>query len=649
MTALREDAGNRMLTENNSPAYRSTLSSPLDLFSASRNIAGIDLHVLLRKSWESDPALTLRIIYNIRSIHEGKSEKETFYRAFGWLFRNHPRTAIGNLNQLVEPVIERPPKKREKKEGEEEEDWTEVEKKDVQETTEEEPLMGFSHGYYKDLLNILLLASVNELTDPLSHFTVLKTERPSWTYDEGEAKKKTRGHSDESRTQEKKNDSVPKLTKRQKRALRTSPPESHAQLKVKKAQATYDALNEKLTTSPQFRALFVAVARIFASKLSEEITILKQLVDPASKLTVDERKQLGYKIGLVSKWAPTLGGSHDRATNIGTAIATVLLGLGQMKGLESSVNPNWPLSKAEAERIRSYYRRWIIGPLRRQAHIPEIFMSAQQWDKIIYSRVPSLCMANSKGLFFKHDEERFSQYVGDVAAGKRKISGAVLGPNATLAEAIQLSGDDSITEAERNIRIQVLDAQFNSLVGRLRESGSLDNCLAICDVSGSMGSLSHSTNADEPIYASISLSIIVAQLARPPFQNIFITFSGTPEIIQIDPSKGLVATANKMVNTNWGMNTDLQAVFVKLLLPLAKGHNIKREDMVKRLFIFSDMQFDDCRKPAVTWRSGPGGYVVPDQSEWVTDHDMIVREYANAGYDVPEIVSAHISAPGASI
>jgi len=163
-----------------------------------------------------------------------------------------------------------------------------------------------------------------------------------------------------------------------------------------------------------------------------------------------------------------------------------------------------------------------------------------------------------------------------------------------------------------------------------------------------MGSLFHSTNGDQPIYASVSLSIIVAQLARPPFQNIFITFSGTPEIIQIDPSKGLVATANEMVNTNWGMNTDLQAVFLKLLLPLAKKHNVKREDMVKRLFIFSDMQFDDCRKPAVTWRSGPGGYIVPDQSEWVTDHDMIVREYANAGYDVPEIVYWNLADHNAS-
>jgi len=184
-----------MLTENQSPAYRSTLSPTLDLFSAGYNIDGVHLHSLLKNSWESDPAVTLRIIYNLRSIHDGKSEKESFYRAFGWLLRYHPRTAIANLDQLVEPVIERPPKKQKKEEKEGEgEDWMELGQKDVQENVEEEFRMGFSHGYYKDLLNILLLAFADQLTDPSSCFTVLKTERPNWTYSDGKGKRKTSEH-----------------------------------------------------------------------------------------------------------------------------------------------------------------------------------------------------------------------------------------------------------------------------------------------------------------------------------------------------------------------------------------------------------------------------------------------------------------------
>lgn len=107
----------------------------------------VDVHDLLNKSWSANPDLTLRLIFCLRSIHDGKSEKNTFYHAFGWLYKNHPRTAIINLPSLVEPVIDRPAKKPKKAEGEEvkgstmdeSDDWEEVEKEELQ-------LPGYSHG-----------------------------------------------------------------------------------------------------------------------------------------------------------------------------------------------------------------------------------------------------------------------------------------------------------------------------------------------------------------------------------------------------------------------------------------------------------------------------------------------------------------------
>lgn len=40
---------------------------------------------VLARAWAEDPALTLKIIWNTGSIHDGKGDKELFYRAFGWL------------------------------------------------------------------------------------------------------------------------------------------------------------------------------------------------------------------------------------------------------------------------------------------------------------------------------------------------------------------------------------------------------------------------------------------------------------------------------------------------------------------------------------------------------------------------------------
>ena len=98
------------------------------------------VHDLLSKSWAANAEVTLKLIFCLRSIHDGKSEKNTFYHAFGWLYKHHPRTAIGNLPLLVAPIIDRPPKKAKKVEGEDRvDDWTEVEKEELQ-------LPGYSHG-----------------------------------------------------------------------------------------------------------------------------------------------------------------------------------------------------------------------------------------------------------------------------------------------------------------------------------------------------------------------------------------------------------------------------------------------------------------------------------------------------------------------
>lgn len=117
---------------------------------------GVDVHDLLNKSWRANPDLTLRLIFCLRSIHDGKSEKNTFYHAFGWLYKYHPRTAIINLHLLVEPVIDRPPRKPKKPEGEEgtdstvdqSDDWEEVEKEELQ-------LPGYSHGMSLIILSYL--------------------------------------------------------------------------------------------------------------------------------------------------------------------------------------------------------------------------------------------------------------------------------------------------------------------------------------------------------------------------------------------------------------------------------------------------------------------------------------------------------------
>ncbi|KAF8311896.1 hypothetical protein DL93DRAFT_2060520 [Clavulina sp. PMI_390] len=632
MEALKAE-GNKMLTDNGSPAFKSTLDPALDVFSASPNMEGSDVHNLLHKSWAANPELTLRLIFCLRSIHDGKSEKNTFYHAFGWLWKKHPRTAIANLPMLVEP--------------------------------EQLQLPGYSHGtfiscliiclepfthpapplgYYKDLLNILTLGVTEQLGVASSTFTSLYSERPWWSYEEESKRKEL---------------SLKQITtserSRRPRGSRTAErlPPLDTPLKATAAKKEYDQLVTRLSAEPKLRALYIAVARQFAKQLSEDVRALQHLEANIETMTDDERILAKFKIGLAGKWAPTLGASHDRTSNIATAISQLLFVAGEMPGLKlpslaagNTLAPNAVLPVADAMTIRSYYRRWIISPLRRQIGVPETYMGLNQWGRIQYSRVPAVCMRNTKKLFFKHDETRFKAYLEDVSKGKKSIAGGTLLPNELLGEAVTLSSSNSnSSDPEAEMEQKVIEGQWNSLVDKLRSAAAdgttaLGNCMALCDVSGSMGSIEYAsyyggTGAKrrqayaQPIYPAIALSIIVSQLAKPPFQNTFITFSESPEIVSIDPSAGLVNVAQHMVGTSWGMNTDFQAVFLKLILPLAVKNKVPKEDMIKRLFVFSDMQFDEARQGAST--------------TWTTDHDAIKIAYEKAGYDVPEIVYWNLS------
>lgn len=172
--AAMTKVSNRKRTTNHASGFASTLDPTLDAFdglSQQTNWNDIKPLTTLRRSYEHDPITTVKLIFNLRSIHEGKSEREGFYRAWGWLYREHPRTAIANLPALVEPLIER--KRREKKDGEvnlntgsgapngDNREGVLVDLLD--EPPEDVAMRGLSHGYWKDLLNLLVLAMEGEL------------------------------------------------------------------------------------------------------------------------------------------------------------------------------------------------------------------------------------------------------------------------------------------------------------------------------------------------------------------------------------------------------------------------------------------------------------------------------------------------------
>ncbi|KAG8878633.1 hypothetical protein FRB98_006022 [Tulasnella sp. 332] len=661
-TAMKE-AVNLTRTDNMAPAFVSTESKTLDAFSTlDPNVKKGEIHSLLRESWVEDPETTLRIIWNLRSIHDGKAAKTAFYSAFGWLYAKHPKTAIANLYHLVDQVVEKKfkPKKegksKEEKDGKgdtkmesaDDDEWTEVKEGDAAAPKKDAELMvpvGMTHGYYKDLLNILVLAATDQLTHPDVPFTALHSPRPDNTAAKGGERARRRNVIQTNKAESRKRigkEATAEKTAKEMHGRQSVEAERAKEHRTKAAADAHKKLLKKLADDAKFKALYVTIARIFARALSEDVKILQKIADPST--AKEEKHQLKWHITLAGKWAPTLCGSHDRLTNIGTAIALAMYASGDMAGLPQ-IRLDAPVTEVDAEKVRSFYRRWVVSPLRRYAEIPEVMMSANKWDKINYSHIASASFGRNKKAFFKHDEGRLMSYLQDVAKGKKSISGATLGPHELVQEAINLTatGKKGPIEARLNeVSISIVNNQWNTMIERLREAGTLDNCIAVCDVSGSMGGISASpkrkksqTDFVQPILPAISLTLVLATLAKPPFNNTFITFHSTPEIVTIPTSAqtDLASAVQQISEAKWGMNTDFNAVFTKLILPLAVANKLKREEMVKRVFVFSDMQFDCARQEAER----------QEGIAWDTCHEQIVKEFEDAGYDVPEIVYWNLS------
>jgi hypothetical protein len=180
--------------------------------------------------------------------------------------------------------------------------------------------------------------------------------------------------------------------------------------------------------------------------------------------------------------------------------------------------------------------------------------------------------------------------------------------------------------AELQIQSEVIDGQWSTLVQRVRDAGSLQSSIAVCDVSGSMAS-PRFKDGSCPMDSAIGLSLLISEVAVAPFGRGFISFHESPTYLSIGGDqdvRGLVDKVRYILGTPWGYNTNFVSVFEDVILPMAISNNIKQEDMVKQVFVFSDMQFDSAQDSGM--------------DRWTSSFDRIKKKYADAGYDMPRLV-----------
>ncbi|CAL5059944.1 unnamed protein product [Urochloa decumbens] len=358
--------------------------------------------------------------------------------------------------------------------------------------------------------------------------------------------------------------------------------------RTRRAEAAARAV-EMYKTNPTYRFLHDRTAELFACLLAEDMR----------KLAAGEVRDLS----LAAKWCPSLDSSYDRSTLLCEAVARRLFPKGSSPELSAAGDDDLT-DEHYAYRARERLRKAALVPLRRALKLPEVFISARAWGSVSYTRVASVAMSNYKELFLKHDAARFNAYLADVKSGKKKIAAGALLPHEIVAASLAADGENDGG---------VADLQWQRMVDDMRALGKLSSCLAVCDVSGSMSGI--------PMDVCVALGLLVSELSDEPWRGRVITFSERPELQQIT-GETLAEKASFVREMEWGMNTDFQAVFDKVL-EVAAGAALSPEKMVRRVLVFSDMEFDQA-----------------SARPWETDYEAIVRKFGEAGYGaaVPEVV-----------
>lgn len=275
----------------------------------------------------------------------------------------------------------------------------------------------------------------------------------------------------------------------------------------------------------------------------------------------------------------------------------------------SSNNTSSKESRTIAEEIRDFigvsprtYRK-TLSEKRAQLNVVERDMCANRWDEINYKGVPSKAALNYKDAFQKHDAVRYNEYIKNVKSGKTTINAGTLYPYNIVEKCF--AGDESDT----------LDVLWNALPNYLKDDTS--NGIVVADVSGSM--------SGRPMAVSISLAMYISERNNGAFKDRFITFSENPTLQKVTGT-GIKEKVRNLSSADWGMSTDLEAVF-NLILDTAKEHNIPASELPTKIYIVSDMEFDvACYQP--------------DKTISVN----INKLYEEANYKCPELVFWNVNA-----
>ncbi|MCI8967587.1 MAG: DUF2828 family protein [Lachnospiraceae bacterium] len=358
------------------------------------------------------------------------------------------------------------------------------------------------------------------------------------------------------------------------------------------AQSHIEIARALLPLIPEYSRWDIVVAMVDSPLADEAVEMIQ------SQLQQDNiNREKGISISLCAKWLPSENASSDRTKQMARRLADRLS-------------------------MTSRQYRHMLSSFRQYMDVVEVKMSSRRWADIDYEAVPSRANLVYNTAFLRNDEERRRAFLGAVKKGEKTIHAGVLYPHDIV---------HSYIDTERkpgwwymNDADDTLEELWRALPDYVQGSA---NTLCVADGSGSMFSKVGNTKVTCLDVAN-ALAIYFAERCTGQFRDTYITFSQTPQFVDLSKGRTLHDKLEIAMSHNEVANTNIEAVF-ELILDTAVKYHMPQKELPSNLLILSDMEFDTAVRKYVN-----GRWVSPDKKLF----DTFAQKYAARGYRLPRLV-----------
>ena len=312
----------------------------------------------------------------------------------------------------------------------------------------------------------------------------------------------------------------------------------------------------------------------------------------------------GEPYSLLAKWMPSINTSSKKTVEVGNELRKYF-----------RMSP-------------SQYRK-TLSKLRKGLDVLEVKLSSNKWDKVDYSHVPSLANIKYKDSFLRHDGDRRTKYLNDVACGKKKINANSM----FLYDIIHAYEKDADSNG---YYVPPVDDTLENLWESQKKPKTFVDTLVVRDGSSSM--TLHVSKNVSAMEIGDSIALYCAKNNTGVFKDKIMAFSNNPKMITVNCNTLRDNIEKLMKNTDCS-TTNVESVF-DLILKTAKKCNAKQEDMPKNILIISDMQFN-----AVMRKEDRFGFPLNNQNvqEDETLFEHIEKKYIDCGYELPKLIFWNVS------